>query len=293
MMEEQVKRIKAFFKAANYSDAVLDRILTIPEEDDQEPEDVNTIAQEHLSTQETLIIDKSGLFTEADVDTKFSKYRNSLKSQINKSLSMGLTRSELSELKMDGVLSKVSDFHKDAVTAASAATDQELKDENHELKVQNASLQEKVDGIEDLVSTQVAERTSVLEAERNEEKVVNLFNSLFAKDKYKWAEGNKGKRDQFYIEQTMRGHVEIHGDGKVTQNGGKQAVNFAGNGHLETLEDGIDELYAREQMHPKHRGGGGGGGRTRVGKIEIEDPEKAPATMDMAKRIEQYETRKG
>jgi hypothetical protein len=241
----------------NFDPAVLEKILTDPdpEADPATIEDVSAIAESFAKTQEKLLIAKKDLFTKADFDREFTTHRQKLASDVNKTLNMGLTRSQIAELKWEDFVNQAGSFVSEAVTKATKITDNELKDQLHEYKSSVATLSEKLAQVEDTVEARVAERTAQLEKERNAEIVERLFQEKFANKQ--WVPKHAPIQKAFIKNKVLETY-EIHPDAQLTQNGGKEAINFTNTGHYKTLDEAIDYLYEAHEMNPQHKGGSGG-----------------------------------
>lgn len=257
-----MSRLKEFWKKLNYPMTILDDLLQEPEEgkgDEDDLTDPVELATEFGETQRKLIVEKSGLFTKEHMDNQFNIHRKKLASDINKSIGLGLSRSELDELEWNDFTKKAGDFVATSITEANKHTDDKLKNLVHQLKSEKAALLEQVEGIESTVESKVAEATEAIERERDIEAKENLFNKVFNQEKFDWNDTRK-KIDQSYVRNVVENNYEIHRDGTVTQNGGKEAVNLSGNGFFKNLDEVVTYLFETENLSAKHKGGTGGSG---------------------------------
>jgi len=281
-----MKRLKVFWNKLNYPKEILDNLLLEETEDNAaDLDNPEEIAESFLQTQRKLILDNSGLFSKEHMDAEFIKHRKKLASDINKALNVGFTRSQLDELEWNDFMNKVKEFHETSVTSASKLTDNETQDLIHKLKSEKATLLEQVRALEDSVEDKVKQRTEELEREIATETVERLFNDTFNDQEFSWNDRTK-KRDQFYIKQQILDNYEVHKDGRLTQNGGKDAVNFAGNGHYKNLKEAVKYLFETEGMSPQHKGGTGAGGSEPVvvSKVKIEGDKIGDNAQSMMER---------
>lgn len=277
------KLLKEFWGKMNYPPEMLTTLLT-PDPEGEPPEDypdAEELAKQFSETQQKLFKSASGLFTKEDVDTQFAQYREKIISDVNKSLGLGYTRSQLSDVEWKGILAQAKAARDKAVEEATAATDETLKSKLHELGNEKIKILQEKEALEESIEAQVAAKTAALEAELNKESVDRLYHDIY--DEFKWPEQSKHIYQSF-IRNTIGSKYEIHRDGKLTQDGGKEAINFEGNGHYTHLKDAVKYLYESEGMDPKHKGGQGGRGAIFSGAASIEG-ELSENSKRMAERV--------
>lgn len=259
-----MEKFKEFFNKSNFPD----KIYNILAGEEGTVEDAITLYEEAIPT---VIKQKNSFYSKEEFDTEFSKHRRKLASDINKALGSFKPRNELEKLKWEDFVEEVKTHYATELDAVKTQTDDELKTTLHGLKSEKASLLEQINALEESIESQVQTKSAEYQKKYDELQKKVTFNSIF--DKLEWRK-DSGHRDKKWIEGEITALYEMHPDGKLTQNGGKQAVNFKGNGHFKTVEEAVVYLYENEQMGPKHKGSDGGGngapdGVTIVGNARI------------------------
>jgi len=279
------KLLTEFWAKMNYPPDVLRTLLTPDYEGDEAPEDypdAALLANSFAETQSKLFKSTSGLFTKEDMDVEFTKHRAKQISDINKAFGLGHSRSQLTDLEWKDVLTAAKAKVDADIQEATESTDETLKSKLHDLQNEKIKIMQEKVALEESIDTQVAAKTATLEAELNKESVDRLFHDIY--DEFKWPEGSKHIYQDF-IRNKVSSKYEIHRDGRLTMDGGKDAINFEGNGHYTHLKDAVKYLHESEGMDPKHKGGQGGrGGAIFSGPASIEG-ELSENSKAMAERV--------
>lgn len=283
--------LKTFWAKLNYPAELLDSLMTPdPEgEPSEDYPDAVELANTFKTTQEKLILDSSGLFTKEHMDQEFEKHRISLAAEISKKLGLQMSRADIKELGWKKFVDQASETVKDSIQKASKATDDSLKDEIRTLQEEKiAAIQEK-ERLEDEIETRVQTKTKVLQQELNSFAVDHLFDVQFKELPFPDSHADVY---QDYIRNQIESKYEIHKDGRLTQDEGKDAVNFEGNGYFKTVGEAVKYIYETKKMNPKHKGGkGGAGGSTHTvlldgSVIDGELSENAAAMQNRFKEVE-------
>lgn len=254
--------LKTFLKAIGISDELVTQLTA---ETPPEDFDLNDSTNSYLALREDLFKTKFGktMLSQKDVDDKFNIYRNTLKQKINKSLGMGHSRADLDVMELEDFFKKTAEFVDGKITAASKATDDELKAKLTETESKLVTLNEAIQQLEDDKTAEIDKIKGEYDAKLKARDFDVTFGNAFSKIELGVsAEQALVFKDFFKREilTKMGDDYSVDLEGNIKGDNPRGMTNFEQNGFYTKLEQPIEYLVEKHKIGKKSNGAEGGGG---------------------------------